>query len=120
MAPILATHLKSLGYSTEEIGMIIGVPAICYIVFSLFIYLLEKCLPKRGIICLGLCNISIAMLLIGESKHLNSERPALFILIGLMFMGISSGMISILALPEMLEVFESDPDLVSRFDKESV
>ena len=99
--------------------MAIGVPAICYIVVSPFIYQMAKCMPKRGVICVGFFNISIAMLMIGGSSFFSEKNGAVFTLSGLVLMGVSSGMISILALPEMLEVFESDSDLVSKYDREA-
>ena len=71
-------------------------------------------MKKRGIMLIGYIFISLAMLMIGGSNILSAvefKGQSVFIYLGLSIFGLSAGMISIPALPEMLDVFEEDAEL---------
>ena len=70
LAPVLAIHLATYGYTPEQIGMSYGIPAILYATTCPFMYLLTQRIKKRGVICIGFILISSAMAMIGGSDQL--------------------------------------------------
>lgn len=66
-------------------------------------YLFTEKLPKRAVILIGICLMSIGMFFVGTSKTLGLENNPAMIILGLMIIGASAGMISIPVLPEMLD-----------------
>ena len=72
-------------------------------------------MQKRGLIVIGLTLTLLSMLMIGKSEELDSCQPyfgtSFFIYLGLCIYGLSSGLVSIPVLPEMLESIEQDKEL---------
>ena len=120
IAPHLAINLHNFGYSEEQIGLAFGIPAILYVCTCPFMYLLTQKIQKRGIIIIGFIVITFAMLMIGGSDALiEFQKQPVFIFLGLCMIGLSTGMITIPVLPEMLESAESDPELAEKYDIQS-
>ena len=60
------------------------------------------------------------MLMIGGSDTLlEFQKQPVFVFLGLCMIGLSTGMITIPVLPEMLESVESDPELAAKYDMQS-
>ena len=117
MAPNLAIHLHNYGYTEGQIGAAYGIPAILYVCTCPFMYIITQKMQKRGIIIIGLMIITIAMLMIGGSDSLlEFQKQPVFVFLGLCMIGLSTGMITIPVLPEMLESVEQDPELAQKYD----
>jgi MFS family permease len=84
-------------------------------------YLLTQRMRKRGIILIGFLLIAMAQAMIGGSDFLfQFQKQPVFIFIGLCFIGLSAGMVTIPVLPEMLESIEDDSELSHKYDMEQV
>ena len=112
--------MRSFGYSPQQIGLAYGIPAILYACSCPFMYIATDKMQKRGVILIGLIQISLAMLMIGGSDILTFQKQPVFIFLGLCILGLSVGMITIPVLPEMLDSIEQDPTISGRYDLESI
>ena len=68
-------------------------------------------MKKRGVIIIGYCCITIAMLMIGGCVEILPfiwSHESQFVFFGLCIIGGAGGLISIPILPEMMEVYEED------------
>lgn len=123
MAPNIAIELRKYGYSPVVIGLSIGIPAILYAGMCPFVYKFTDRMQKRGVLVIGYILITIGCFLIGSGNFLdflNINHHPIIIFIGLMLVGLSGALVSIPVLPEMIEVYESDPDLSTLYDKKQV
>lgn len=121
LAPNLAIHLQYYGYTASQIGCAYGIPAILYACTCPFMYLLTQRMRKRGIILIGFIMITLAMAMIGGSDQLfEFQKQPVFLFLGLCIIGLSSGMISIPVLPEMLEAVEEDPEITEKYSVETI
>jgi hypothetical protein len=69
---------------------------------------------------IGFKLIAVSMLMIGGSDFLQFQKQPVFIFLGLCILGLSVGMITIPALPEMLDSIEEDQSISRRYDIESI
>ena len=69
---------------------------------------------------IGFMLISISMFMIGGSDFLAFQKQPVFIFLGLCILGLSVGLITIPALPEMLESIEQDKSIRGRYDLQSI
>ena len=109
LAPNLAVHIASYGYSAEVVGVSYGIPGILFAITCPFVHKLTQRVERRGVILVGWMMIILAMLMLGGTNWIpgfynNSD----LIFVGLMIIGLSAGMVSIPILPEMLEAVEED------------
>lgn len=56
----------------------------------------------------------------GSDTLFEFQKQPVFIFLGLCFIGLSAGMISIPVLPEMLECVEEDQELAQKYDMETI
>jgi MFS family permease len=121
LAPNLAIHLNNYGYTESQIGLAYGIPAILYACTCPFMYLLTQRMRKRGIILIGFILITFAMAMIGGSDQLfEFQKQPVFVFLGLCIIGLSSGMITIPVLPEMLEAVEEDPEIANQYSMDTI
>lgn len=90
-----------------------GIPAILYALTAPFVYRLCQIIEKRGVVLIGFAIISFSMLLI-------SKNSAYAVFLGLSLLGLSSGLVSIPVLPEMLESVESNDHLREKYDLKGI
>ena len=61
------------------------------------------------------------MLMIGGNEYIRSyNKESFFILWGLIIIGVSTGMVTIPVLPEMLDAINEDKELISKYDSEYI
>ena len=69
-------------------------------------------MEKRGVVLIGFGIISLSMLMVG--------RGPISVFIGLCLLGLSSGLVSIPVLPEMLESVETNQRLKDKYDLKGI
>lgn len=74
-------------------------------------YLLTEKFKRRLIIWIGIVGLSLSMLLIATSPVLHLPHSPYIVFLGLVLLGVSSPLISIPVLPEVLESIETREDL---------
>lgn len=119
LAPNLAVHIKSYGFSTFTVGLAYGIPALLFALTCPFIYILLNKISKRGLILTGWLLIVLALSMIGGTQYVEAfNKNPQFIFLGLVIIGLSAGMVTISTLPEMLEAIEEDEELSAKFDRD--
>lgn len=71
LAPNLSIHLRSFGYSPQQIGFAYGIPAILYACTCPFMYILTEKMQKRGVMLIGFKLIALSVFMIGGSDLMN-------------------------------------------------
>lgn len=121
LAPNLAVHIQSYGYSPTIVGISYGIPALLFALTCPFIYLITDRMRKRGLILIGWLFIVLALLMIGGTHLIdffyNNDE---MVFLGLVVVGLSAGMVSIPILPEMLEAIEEDEELSIKYDRDII
>jgi len=97
----MAIHLQDQGLSQTQIGLSYGIPAILYALTAPFVYKICQVIEKRGVVLIGFVTIALAMLLLSKGSA--------FVFVGLCLLGLSSSLVTIPVLPEMLESVETNP-----------
>ena len=78
-------------------------------------------MEKRGVIVIGFVTISLSMLMIGGSNILfDFHADLLYTILGLCLLGLSVGLITIPALPEILEAVETNANLAEKYDLKGI
>ena len=96
------------------IGLSYGIPSILYACTCPFVYLLTAKTEKRGIIVIGFLFISVALLMIAGNEDIRYyNKETVFIIWGLIVIGVSTGMVTIPVLPEMLDAIAEDKELTA-------
>ena len=110
MAPSVAPYLHHIGFSPGYIALYFAIPAVCYAASSLGVYILTDRMQKRLVIFMGLVLESAGMYLLSTPEDLG-KNSQIVMMIGAIFIGLSAGMISIPAIPEMLEAIDAIEEL---------
>ena len=110
MAPSVAPYLHHIGFSPGYIAVYFAIPAILYAAGSLSIYLLTDRMQRRLVIFMGLLLESFGMYLLGTPSDLGKNSQVVMLL-GAAFVGASAGMVSIPAIPEMLDAIDAVEEL---------
>eukprot|EP00351_Strombidinopsis_sp_SopsisLIS2011_P002488 CAMPEP_0116882398 /NCGR_PEP_ID=MMETSP0463-20121206/14615_1 /TAXON_ID=181622 /ORGANISM="Strombidinopsis sp, Strain SopsisLIS2011" /LENGTH=73 /DNA_ID=CAMNT_0004535513 /DNA_START=794 /DNA_END=1015 /DNA_ORIENTATION=- len=63
---------------------------------------------KSFVLILGLCLLALGMFLVGTSEIFGFNNDSLMILVGLCVVGLAMGMMTIPALPEVLDAISQD------------
>ena len=105
--PVLAMHLSSYdGFTDVWIGFYFSAPAVTYIIMSIFVSDICNLMHRRMVLLIGMILFTLCLYMIGTSPMFGFHNTSFTILMGLFMMGISTVLITVPLIPEILASVE--------------